>query len=883
MSSENSYLHSLAVAAQTGAYGAQLWSTDSSGQIWSCYQTSPGGGWTDWDGPGFAGQYMPAWQLAAADQNTGCLMLFALNIDGGVSAVAQASPSGGWDEWSADWLAGQPTEMIQIAAAQQWGSRGIELWSIDHTGNIWTLYQKTAGGAWSSWEGPGFKNQPVPMTRVAAAGQNNGCVMLVALDAAGQVWSISQTSPGGNWGGWSGPNLAGQPCPFHTVTAAQQGGSRGIEIWATDIDGNIWTLYQLTAGGSWSSWEGPGFKGQSVAMSRTAASGQGNGNVVLFSLQEGTGLWSIYQQWPGGDWGAWAEVETPPISETTSWTEIGLDFATIFGGGTHLYGTDDANALYMYSGADTDWTAMGGPAAFAYAATNDVVYAITADQTEVMAQDPETLAWSSIGGSSSFGSTLGRIFTSYSSLYVVSANGTVWKYMDTPNNWFSVGGPFAMVTANDTYCFAIASDGQSVVMAPSGTQDWTTIGGAMTSLIAAENNVYGVDAAGAVHIYKGNAASWPQIGNGFAQLLAWETSLYGLTSDKTSIQIYVPASKSWVPIAGAANSFGVGWGYVAGLSAGTVSLSLFKGSPVTSQATEEDIEASRRLTEVSEPTNDFNWIFTFKVADDQNLLGYWDHIAMGISSTHNRPVRITNWRRGKSYTLAYRLQVNELSSLALWGFDSPYTLTQLKLESVSAYNAKTGTTYLYTVNAYVPKKPTSPELVVSNPTVTPGAPSGGPTKVFIWDNRSTSLNFGHAGLLLSDETYITYWADGSPKFRLGSSFKAVKGSPDRDSVKWPDPCATPRFADSINEPRIVIAFSNLNEDAMRQWWDSFWDSSPTYRPASQNCSTVVYQALVAGGILNNLPDYVLDDIEGTPVWTPMNLMRLCAIVQQYAV
>ncbi len=879
MSSENSYLHSIAAAQQTGGNGAELWATDASGQIWNCYQESPGGTWTDWAGPGFSGQNSPAWQVAAADQNTGCLMLFALGLDGGVSAVAQASPSGSWGNWSTDWLASQPTEFAQIAASQQWGDRGVELWSIDLDGNIWTLYQKTPGGAWSSWEGPGFKNQPVPMIRVAAAGQNNGCVILFALDSSGQVWSISQSSPGGNWGGWSGPNLASQPCLFHTLSAVQQKGSRGAEVWATDSDGNIWTLYQLTAGGSWSHWEGPGFKGQGVSMSRTTACDQGDGDVVLLSLQEGAGLWRIYQQSPGGDWGGWTQMSTPPVAETTSWTDIGTDFSLILGGGNQLYGVDNSNNLFMYSGTVGEWTAIGGPVAHQYAATDSVIYAITADQSEVMIQDPETLIWSSIGNTSNFGTTLNSLLTAYGSLHVVAADGIVWMYDDTPGDWMSIGGPFNMVTANDLYCFIIAADGQSVSMAPTGTQDWTTIGGPMTNLLAAENNLYGVDSSNAVYLYGGTPMTWKLIGSGFSQLVAWGVGLFGLTTNKSAVERYEASTNSWVPVAGATNSFCAGWGYVAGLAAGTVSLSLFPSTGVTSQAIDEDVAASQNLTETSDPENEFNWIFRFEVADDI-LAGYWGLISLKIPGLHTHTIKVNNWSRSAFYSIAFRFQVDELSTISLRGRDN-YMNDQLKLKTISAYNMKTGDTYFFDINNYVPNKTFGGEgdwLTVQNPTISSGAPSTGATRIFIWDNRSTSFNFGHAGLMLSDGTYISWWARDNITLQVASVSSVSRAPKKKDDVKWPDPCATTRF-DGLNEPRLVISLSNVDEDAVRAWWNDFWKTSHKYNPLGLNCSTVVFQALDAGGALDDMPSDYKMTYRTLPVWTPAALMNMCIDIQ----
>jgi hypothetical protein len=301
----------IAASQQGGSRGVELWATPSSGQISTLYQLTSGGRWSNWEGPGFKGQPVPMQRVAAAQQNNGNVMLFALNGQGSVYAVGQGSPGGDWGSWSGPSLGGQPGPFVSIAASAQGGSRGVELWAVGADGQIWTLYQLTAGGAWSHWEGPGFKGQPVPMRQMAAGLQNNGNVMLFTLDDNGFVRAISQQSPGGDWGPWSGAQLGGQPHAFTQIAATEQKGSRGVEVWGLGSDGQIWTLFQLTPGGSWSHWEGPGFKGQPKTMQQIAAALENNGNVMLFSVDSDGKMWSIGQNSPGGDWGPWSTL--PPL------------------------------------------------------------------------------------------------------------------------------------------------------------------------------------------------------------------------------------------------------------------------------------------------------------------------------------------------------------------------------------------------------------------------------------------------------------------------------------------------------------------------------------------------------------------------------------------
>jgi len=356
-------LSAMGASRSGGGKGAQLWSVDTLGRIWYAGQLSPGGTWSPWSGPNFNGQTFTATQVAVAGQNTGVLQLWALDAAGMLWTAGQQGPGGGWGPWSGPNFNGQPGALSYIAAAEQSGNRGVELWGVDAGGNIWTIYQTTPGGAWSSWEGPGFKGQPVPAKQVVAAGQNNGNVYVWAMDANGALYGISQQWAGGDWGPWTGANIGGQPGQFTQMAASQQGGNRGVEVWGIDGSGQIWTLYQMTAGGPWSSWEGPGFKGQPVPMTRLAASQQSNGCCELFTLDAKNQIWTITQGSPGGDWGPWQPAggqRLPPLGvpvvstvpQTSSWPPGLQQVTTPFQRSTYPVMTWNGYTYWPYSYLD---------------------------------------------------------------------------------------------------------------------------------------------------------------------------------------------------------------------------------------------------------------------------------------------------------------------------------------------------------------------------------------------------------------------------------------------------------------------------------------------------------------------------------------------------
>jgi hypothetical protein len=299
-------IQAMAAATQSGGNGAVLFTIDPQGSLWYASQQSPAGPWTIWVGPGFASQPAPGVAVSLAGQNNGRLMLVMLDDRGMVWTLAQQSPSGGWGNWQGPGIAGQKFSYAAIAAGQQSGQGGLQLFAADDDGQIWACSQIGPGAGWSGWTGPGFQKQQFAAGELALSGQNNGCLMLIA-EADGELGALPQTRPGGIWGDWSGFNLGGQSVQLTGICACQQGGSRGVQLWGLDANGQIWTLFQDKAGGNWDPWQGPGFLDQPEPFVTIAAAGQGNGCTILFGVGEGGDLWAIAQTAPGNGWGDWSQ------------------------------------------------------------------------------------------------------------------------------------------------------------------------------------------------------------------------------------------------------------------------------------------------------------------------------------------------------------------------------------------------------------------------------------------------------------------------------------------------------------------------------------------------------------------------------------------------
>ena len=256
-----------------------------------------GPGWTQTGGPS---QYT---NITASQQNDGRVQLWALDDKGQLWTIWQTTPGGDWVEWTGPNWNSAPV-LQEICACQQGGDRGAQLWGTTEDNTLVTCFQGTPGGGWSAWGPWPAVPDKTQFVQLAAAQQNDGRVQLWAVDTDLQLWSTWQTSPGGDWTGWSGPNWDDAPLVTN-IAASQQGGTRGAQLWAITQDYALISDYQDTAGGGWSGWSAPDSEG-APSVIQIAAAQQNNGNVQFWAITSDEVLTGISQTSPGGDWGSWS-------------------------------------------------------------------------------------------------------------------------------------------------------------------------------------------------------------------------------------------------------------------------------------------------------------------------------------------------------------------------------------------------------------------------------------------------------------------------------------------------------------------------------------------------------------------------------------------------
>jgi hypothetical protein len=109
------------------------------------------------------------------------------------------------------------------------------LWAISDNEILVSCHEIVPAGNWSPWSDWKKTPEDSRWIEVTACKQGDGKGALWAIDTKQQLWGMGQASPGGDWGGWSGPNwLKAQK--VSNIAAVEEGGQKGACLWALTSD-----------------------------------------------------------------------------------------------------------------------------------------------------------------------------------------------------------------------------------------------------------------------------------------------------------------------------------------------------------------------------------------------------------------------------------------------------------------------------------------------------------------------------------------------------------------------------------------------------------------------------------------------------------------------
>jgi hypothetical protein len=300
MSWQNAPVLTKLTSAQNGGnLGAQLWGVDYKGKLYTIWQKTPGGEWTNWMTNDWAPGNHPkqVYELAAVQLGDGRIKLWILDLKREIWTTEQESAGGNWMNWwhstrskwnnapdsfkklaavhraraeapresgsmfigvkENGWLAAcfeargtwgrfrndwsGATGVIECTACQQKDAR-MAVWVLNDNRQLFFSSEETKGtGDFSAWAGPNWLNAP-KLRNIAAVEGSNGAI-IVGQDEDYRVVTNFQSAPGSNqWSGWSAPNWANAPRSYELTACVQNNGL--ARIWAVTLRQKLTSIAQ---------------------------------------------------------------------------------------------------------------------------------------------------------------------------------------------------------------------------------------------------------------------------------------------------------------------------------------------------------------------------------------------------------------------------------------------------------------------------------------------------------------------------------------------------------------------------------------------------------------------------------------------------------------
>ncbi len=170
----------------------------SNGALYHKWQTTWGGGWSNWYSHGIRGGGFTGAPVVQASAD-GRLEMFIIANDGALYHKWQLAPCGGWSDW---YLHGAPGGGVASLPAMRINAeRRLELFVVGKDGALYHKWQAWPGGGWSDWsshgaQGGGFTSTPTMNINT------HGRIEVFATAKDGALYHKWQVAPGGGWSDW---------------------------------------------------------------------------------------------------------------------------------------------------------------------------------------------------------------------------------------------------------------------------------------------------------------------------------------------------------------------------------------------------------------------------------------------------------------------------------------------------------------------------------------------------------------------------------------------------------------------------------------------------------------------------------------------------------
>ena len=286
----------------------EIFTVSSDRALWHRKQTTVGIDWGDWAS---LGQPLPGLSgyTAIAANKDGRLEVFCTGIDGALWHTWQVTPNGTWSAWA---TLGKPTgvDLVLSINVHENSDGRLEVFMAGSDNALWHIWQKTPGGAWNAW---GILGTPPGTNSISypVAGQNDdGRLEAFVIGSDNALWHKWQSTPGGNWGGWSSLGKPSIANAFFIPFVRKNDDGR-LEVFTVGTDGALWHLWQVAPNGTWSNWTSLSNPATATVQSAPSVRKNKDGRLEAFNIGSDGALWHIWQMSPGGAWGSWESLGMP--------------------------------------------------------------------------------------------------------------------------------------------------------------------------------------------------------------------------------------------------------------------------------------------------------------------------------------------------------------------------------------------------------------------------------------------------------------------------------------------------------------------------------------------------------------------------------------------
>jgi RHS repeat-associated protein len=145
--------------------------------------------------------------------------------------------------------------------------------------------------------------------------------------------------------------------------------------------------------------------------------------------------------------------------------------------------------------------------------------------------------------------------------------------------------------------------------------------------------------------------------------------------------------------------------------------------------------------------------------------------------------------------------------------------------------------------------------------------------VYVWRPRPGDA-FGHAAMILDDGTNISWWPEDTSTRTPKKPCDCDKDNYIYTAPNIPDQKVLDGQGSALaleeHPPDAVIHLTLLNEKNILAWWDKYKANNHTWGSLSPNCSTIVAEAMLAGGAIpvTGLPMFGMG---GAGTWSPIDI------------